>query len=70
MDEQEARSILSLYRAGDASIEDARLEEAVRKAEADPALARWWNEEQELDRIIASKLAGTHVPAGLKERVS
>ncbi|HEV8184949.1 MAG TPA: hypothetical protein VGP40_03265 [Chthoniobacterales bacterium] len=70
MDEQEARSILSLCRAGDAGIDDARLEEAMRKAEADPELARWWNEEQELDRIIASKLAFTHVPAGLKERVS
>ena len=70
MDEQEARSILSLCRASDAGIDDARLEEAMRKTEADPELARWWNEEQELDRIIASKLAVTHVPAGLRERVS
>ncbi|MDQ3315060.1 MAG: hypothetical protein M3505_10625 [Verrucomicrobiota bacterium] len=70
MDEQEARSILSVYRAGEPALDDARVEEALRKVEADPDVAEWWDEEQELDRIIASKLATTRVPAGLKARVT
>ncbi len=70
MDDREARSILSMHRAGEASQDDARLGEALRKADADPELARWWNEEKELDRIIASKLASTQVPAGLKARIT
>ncbi len=70
MDDQEARSILSMHRVGESEIDDAHLQEALRKAEADPELARWWNEEQELDRIIASKLASVHVPAGLRMRLA
>ncbi len=69
MDNAEARTLLSVYRAGESCADEARLEEALARADADPQLARWWSEEQELDRIIASKLAATHVPAGLKERI-
>ncbi len=70
MDDWEARSILGVHREGEAAIDDARLQEALRKAEGDPELARWWSEEKELDRIIASKLAGVHVPAGLATRLA
>ncbi|MDQ6622423.1 MAG: hypothetical protein M3Y86_02910 [Verrucomicrobiota bacterium] len=61
---------MSTYRAGEAPLDEARVQEALRKAEADPALARWWSEEQELDRIVAAKLATTPVPAGLKARLT
>lgn len=70
MDDREARSILSMHRAGESGVDDARLQEALRKAETDPDLARWWSEEQELDRIIASKLSSMKVHAGLKERLT
>ncbi|MDQ6625064.1 MAG: DUF3379 domain-containing protein [Verrucomicrobiota bacterium] len=69
MDNREARSILSTYRPGEPAVDDGRRDEALRKAEAEQDLAQWWTEEQKLDRIIASKLATTHVPAGLKERI-
>lgn len=70
MDNREARSILSAHRAGEPALDDARLQEALRQMEGDPELARWWGEEQELDRIIAAKLANVPVPAGLKERIA
>ncbi len=70
MDNGEARSILSMHRAAEPARDDASLQEALQKAEADPELARWWEEEKELDRIIAAKLARTHLPAGLKERIT
>lgn len=69
MDNTKARSILSAYRAGEAHAGDARFEEARKLAEADPALAQWWQEEQEIDRLIGLKLEGVAVPAGLKERL-
>lgn len=70
MDDREARSILSLYRSGDAGIDEARLQEALQKAETESGLSRWWIEEKELDQIIASKLAASDVPADLKRRIT
>ncbi len=70
MDNREARSILSLHRLGEPALDEARLQEALRKTETDPELAQWWSAEQELDRIIAAKLATTPVPHGLKARIT
>lgn len=70
MDNREARSLLSMHRAGETEFVGARLPEAVRQAEADPELARWWSEEQEIDRSIAARLAAVSVPAGLQARVA
>lgn len=69
MDNREARSILSLHRLGEPALDETRLQEALRKVEADPELARWWKTEQELDRVIAAKLTATQVPADLKARL-
>lgn len=68
MDNREARSVLSLHRAGEEA-SDSRFAEALRQVAADPELARWWREEQELDRAIAAKLSETPVPADLKARL-
>ncbi|MFN2475369.1 MAG: hypothetical protein ABR526_03390 [Chthoniobacterales bacterium] len=70
MDEREARAILGMHRAGEAGIDQARLQEALRQAETDPELARWWSEDKELDLLIASKLVHTDVPAALKDRIT
>ena len=69
MDNEEARAILSAYRAGESIDDDARFEQAFARTETDPALAQWWEEEQELDRVIGSKLDQIEVPGGLKARI-
>lgn len=69
MTSREIRSLLSVYRAGDGEAEDSRFDEARKEAEIDHALAQWWAEEQELDRLIGSKLQNTNVPSGLKARL-
>lgn len=69
MDKHETRSLLSLYREGEMPLEAERFEAARKQAEADPALAAWWREEQEIDRVIAEKLGATPVPPGLRERL-
>ncbi|MGI9087089.1 MAG: hypothetical protein ACR2HH_05010 [Chthoniobacterales bacterium] len=60
---------MSLHRPGETALDEARLQEALRKTETDPELARWWSAEQALDEAIASKLATTSMPAGLKARL-
>ncbi len=69
MDKKDIRSILSAYRTGEFPADDVRFEEARKQAEEDPELARWWAEEQEVDRLIALKLQGAPVAAGLKARL-
>ncbi len=69
MDNREAHSILSLHRPEEPALDEGRLQEALRKVEADPELAQWWKTEQELDRLIAAKLGSTAVPADLRARI-
>jgi anti-sigma factor RsiW len=68
MDNQTVRSVLSAYRAGEACADEARFAAAHQQASADPELAQWWQDEQELDRLIGSKLENVAIPAGLKAR--
>jgi anti-sigma factor RsiW len=69
MDNREIRSVLSAYRAGEECDEQPRFVEARRELQANPELAEWWKEEQELDRLIGLKLESVPVPAGLKARL-
>ena len=69
MDKPEIRAILSAYRSGEPEIDDARVQQAKAAAEADPELARWWAEQQELDHVIAAKLQSAEVPRHLKTQL-
>ena len=68
MDKNEARSFLSVHRPGENS-SDERMAEAEKLAASDPELARWWKEDQELDRAIAGALAAAPVPSDLRARL-
>ncbi|PZR71003.1 MAG: hypothetical protein DLM73_16815 [Chthoniobacterales bacterium] len=63
------RGILSIHRGIDSESDDPCFAEAREKAESDPILGQWWAQEKELDRVIGSKLASVHLPAGLKARL-
>ncbi len=69
MDDQVVRSLLSVYRAGEAEASEGRFAEARKQSESDPVLARWWAKEQLLDEIIGEKLQSAPVPAGLRPRL-
>ena len=69
MDNREARSFLSVHRPGE-DPGDARIAEAKKQAAAEPELAQWWTEEQELDRAIGAKLAAVPVPSDLRARLT
>jgi len=63
------REILSAYRAGGPETEEPLFKQAKAAAAADPELAQWWAEQQEFDRVIATKLAGAEVPRDLQARI-
>jgi len=70
MDKSEIRAILSAYRAGEPETQDPRFAQARAEAEADPELAQWWAEQQELDRVISAKLLSVEVPRELKTQLT
>jgi len=70
MDKSEIRAILSAYRAGDPETQDPRFQQARAEAEADPEVAQWWTEQQELDRVISAKLLSVEVPRELKTQLT
>jgi hypothetical protein len=69
MDNQEAKFILKAYRPGGADASDPMFAEALAQAERDPQLRAWMEREQQLDRVVAEKLRGVPVPAGLRETI-
>jgi len=69
MTEQEARLVLQSYRPGVDDRDDPQFAEALREAERNPQLAEWLEDEQRLDRAIATKLGELPEPLGLKTRI-
>jgi hypothetical protein len=69
MDNEQARSILSLHRRMDEGNGDPRFREAEKLAERDPELAQWWAEERDVDDAISAQLTSMPVPTGLKQRI-
>jgi anti-sigma factor RsiW len=69
MDEQQARLILQAYRPGDADKTDPHFSEALQETTRNPALARWFAEEQAFDRAMAAHLESVPAPFGLKTRI-
>ncbi len=69
MDEQEARLILQAYSPGEANKGDPHFDEALKEAARNPALARWFAEEQAFDRALAAHLDTMPAPSGLKTRI-
>ncbi len=68
MDKEEARLFLQAYRPG-ADRDDSQMAEALRAADADPELSRWFAEEQAFDRAMAAHLEAIPAPLGLKTRI-
>ncbi len=69
MNAAEVRLILQSFQPEVGDENDPQFAEALRAAANDPALARWWSEEQAFDRAIAAQLAALPEPFGLKTRI-
>ncbi|MBI4625528.1 MAG: hypothetical protein HY736_20190 [Verrucomicrobia bacterium] len=63
MDNNNAKLILSVYRANGMDAQDPLFREALKQAESDPALRAWLAEQQEFDVQVASAFASIKGPA-------
>jgi hypothetical protein len=69
MTNQEAKFILSAYRAGGQDANDPVFKEALRHAQQDPALAAWFAREQAHSAAMAAKVGEVTPPAGLRAAI-
>lgn len=69
MDELQARLILQTYRPGAEDKGDPHFDDALQEAARNPALARWFAEEQAFDRAMAAHLDSIPAPFGLRTRI-
>jgi hypothetical protein len=69
MNNQEAKFILSAYRANGSDARDEMFSEALRQARQDPMLGAWLAREQAHDAAMVRKLAEITPPVGLREAI-
>lgn len=62
---EEVQFILGAYRPNSEDAHDPQFQEALELARRDPELARWFADEQSLDRAFSAKIRGRPVPADL-----
>ena len=65
MNREEAKFILGAYRSNSEDAHDPQFQEALELARRDPVLARWFADEQSLDRAFSAKIRERPVPADL-----
>lgn len=69
MDNQQAQEILRTYRPGTDDANEAQVAEALRCAERDAELGRWFRNQCEIHAAIRRKLREIPVPENLKEEI-
>ena len=69
MNNEQAKFILRAYRPGGRDAADPAFGDALRQAQADPALGAWLAREQSLDGAVASKLRALSPPPELREAI-
>jgi len=66
---QEARTILALFRPGSVDEKDPSFDEARQLAKTDPELARWFATHCEAYLVMRPKFQSIPIPPGLKEQI-
>ena len=69
MDNQQAREILALYRAGLDEAGDPFFAEALAQAQRDPELGRWFEKQRAIDAAMREKFQQITAPADLARRI-
>jgi uncharacterized membrane protein YbaN (DUF454 family) len=69
VNQDEAKTILLLYRPGTADADDPQVAEALALAQRDPELARWLKEHCARQEALRAKFRQITAPAGLKEQI-
>ncbi|MCI0541761.1 MAG: hypothetical protein L0Z50_41720, partial [Verrucomicrobiales bacterium] len=66
MNREEAKYLLRAYRVSGQDASDPQFREALEMLKIDPELARWFAQEQAVDRKLAEKIGSFPVPTDLK----
>lgn len=69
MDNEQAKTILSAWRRGDAPEGDPLLEQALARMESDAELAGWFAEQQDFDDEMRSAMRSIEPPPHLRESI-
>ena len=69
MDNQQAKEILSLYRAGLDEATDPFFAEALAQAQRDPELGRWFEKQSAIDAAMREKFQQIAAPASLPQQI-
>ena len=69
MKSKEARQLLEVYRPGGADAQDPQIQEALKQAGRDPALAGWFEEQRNFDATFAANLRAVAAPADLQDSI-
>jgi len=69
VDNQEAKEILSLYRAGLDEASDPFFAEALAQAQRDPELGRWFKEQSAVDAAVREKFQQIAAPTSLPGQI-
>ncbi len=67
MDNEQAKLILSAYRSSGEDLSDPFFVEAIEHTRRDPALARWFEEQCDFDKVIRAALTSATPPPHLRE---
>lgn len=69
MNPDQAKFILSAYRANGRDADDPAFAEALKLADTEPHLKQWFGQQQAFDAAFGEKLATVAPPAGLRESI-
>jgi len=69
MKSKEARQLLEVCRPSGADAQDLQIQEALKQAGRDPALAGWFEEQRNFDATFAANLKAVVAPADLKDSI-
>ncbi len=69
MTNEEAKFILSAYRSGGQDAQDSHFSDALSQTRRDPALSRWFAQQQALDAAIGERCRALPAPAGLRQSI-
>lgn len=69
MNNEEAKFLLSAYRAGGQDAKDPQFAEALEQARRDPSLRAWFEEQQSIDAKLSDAIRSVPVPSDLKSAI-
>jgi hypothetical protein len=66
---ENAKFILSAYRASGADAQDPTFQQALKQAARDPELGAWFSAQRDFDQLVSERLSGIKPPSNLRSAI-